>query len=138
WFATTMGESAICTTSQTLRGADVRTIDLRGRRLSPAEMLAAVPRATQARAEALEAAVRIVEEVRIDGESALRDQAQRFDKVTDHALRVPAEHLSEALAAVDPDVRTALEQAIDRVRGGSAAQVPAPQTTDIGPGARIS
>lgn len=116
----------------------MRTIDLRGRRLSPAEMLAAVPRATQARAEALEAAVRLVEEVRIDGESALRDQAQRFDKVTDHALRVPAEHLSEALASVDPDVRAALEQAIERVRRGSAAQVPAPQTTDIGPGARIS
>ena len=116
----------------------MRTIDLRGRQLSAAEMLAAVPRATQARAEALEAAVRIVEEVRTDGEIALRDQAQRFDKVTDHALRVPAEHLSEALATVDPQVRAALEQSIERVRRGSAAQVPAPQTTEIGPGARIS
>lgn len=101
-------------------------------------MLAAVPRAAQARAEALEAAARIVEEVRRDGESALRDQAQRFDKVADHAIRVPAEHLTEALTTVDPGVRAALEAAIDRVRRGSAAQVPAAQTTDIGPGARIS
>ncbi len=101
-------------------------------------MLAAVPRAVQARAEALEAAARIVDEVRTDGENALRDQARRFDYVSDHAIRVPAEHLAEAVATVDADVRAALELAIDRVRQGSAAQVPASQTTDIGPGARIS
>lgn len=100
-------------------------------------MLAAVPRATQARAEALETASRIVDDVRTDGEPALRDQAQRFDKVSDHAIRVPADHLTEAAATVDPDVRAALEQAIERVRRGSAAQVPAPQTTEIQPGARI-
>src|SRR5690606_218813 len=49
-----------------------------------------------------------------------------------------AEHLAQAAASVDPEVRAALESAIDRVRRGSAAQVPAPQTTEIGPGARIS
>lgn len=101
-------------------------------------MLAAVPRATQARAEALETAARIVEEVRTDGEGALREQAQRFDRVSSHAIRVPAEHLADAAASVAPEVRAALEEAIARVRQGSAAQVPAPQTTDIGAGARIS
>jgi len=116
----------------------VRTIDLRGKSFSPADLLAAVPRATQARAEALAAATQIVEDVRSGGEAALRDQAERFDRVTGHAIRVPAEHLAEALASVDPEVRAALETAIERVRRGSAAQVPAPQTTDIGPGARIT
>ena len=101
-------------------------------------MLAAVPRATQARAEALEAAARIVDAVRTEGEAALRDQAERFDRVTEHALRVPAEHIAEAAASVDPEVRAALEEAIARVRQGSAAQVPAPQTTEIGAGARIT
>ncbi|WP_350352055.1 histidinol dehydrogenase [Microbacterium sp. A8/3-1] len=115
----------------------MRTIDLRGRELSPAGMLAAVPRATQARAEALETATRIVDDVRDRGEAALREQAERFDRVTDHAVRVPAEHLTEALASVDPTVRAALEEAIVRVRQGSEAQVPAPQITEIGPGARI-
>lgn len=115
----------------------MRTIDLRGRELSPADMLAAVPRATQARAEALEAATRIVDDVRERGEAALREQAERFDRVTEHAIRVPAEHIAEALASVDPTVRAALEEAIVRVRQGSEAQVPAPQTTLIGPGAQI-
>ncbi|WP_136056519.1 histidinol dehydrogenase [Microbacterium sp. K24] len=115
----------------------MRTIDLRGRELSPADMLAAVPRATQARAEALDTATRIVDDVRDRGEDALREQAERFDRVTGHDVRVPAEHIAEALASVDPAVRAALEEAIVRVRQGSEAQVPAPQTTDIGPGARI-
>lgn len=115
----------------------MRTIDLRGKSLSPADLLAAVPRATQARAEALATAAQIVDDVRARGEAALRDQAERFDHVTGHAIRVPAEHLADAIATVDPDVRAALETAIDRVRRGSAAQVPEGRTTDIGPGARI-
>lgn len=100
-------------------------------------MLAAVPRATQARAEALAAAAQIVDDVRVAGESALREQAERFDRVSGHAIRVPDHHLAEALATVDPVVRTALETAIERVRRASLAQIPAPQTTEIEPGARI-
>ncbi|WP_298039039.1 histidinol dehydrogenase [uncultured Microbacterium sp.] len=116
----------------------MRTIDLRGKTLSAADMLAAVPRAAQARAEALETAARIVEDVRTGGESALRAQAEQFDRVTGHAIRVPAEHIADALAAVSLEVRTALEESIARVRQGSEAQVPAPRVTEIGPGARIT
>ena len=116
----------------------MRTIDLRGRELSPADMLAAVPRAAQARAEALETAARIVDDVRDRGERALREQAERFDRVSGHEIRVPAEHIAEALASVDPGVRAALEEAIRRVRLASAAQVPEPRRTEIGPGAVIT
>ncbi len=116
----------------------MRTIDLRGQVLSPADMLAAVPRATQARAAALEAATRIVDDVRFGGERALRDQAARFDGVAGHELRVPQTHIDEALVGLDPVVRVALEEAIRRVRRASAAQVPAPQVTEIGAGARIT
>ncbi|MGN7949594.1 histidinol dehydrogenase [Microbacterium sp. 22215] len=115
----------------------LRTIDLRGRELSPADMLAAVPRATQARAEALDTAARIVEDVRDRGEAALREQAERFDHVSGHDLRVPAAHISDALEVLHPDVRVALEEAIRRVRIASAAQVPEPSVTEIGPGATI-
>ncbi|MFB7890830.1 histidinol dehydrogenase [Microbacterium sp. NPDC056044] len=116
----------------------LRTIDLRGRALSPAELLATVPRAEAAREEALATAAQIVDDVATRGEAALREQAQRFDGVADHDIRVPAAHLDEALAALDPAVRAALEQAIERVRAASAAQVPAPTVTELGPGARVT
>ena len=116
----------------------MRTIDLRGRALSPADMLAAVPRAAQARAEALDTAARIVDDVRERGEAAVREQAERFDRVTGHDLRVPASHIDEALAGLEPEVRAALEEAIRRVRTASEAQIPAPQVTRIGPGATIT
>ncbi|MGM1016596.1 MAG: histidinol dehydrogenase [Actinomycetota bacterium] len=116
----------------------MRTIDLRGRDLSPADMLAVVPRATQARAEALDTAARIVEDVRDRGTSALREQAERFDRVSDYAIRVPAEHIAEAVDGLAPEIRSALEEAIRRVRIASAAQVPAISVTQLGPGARIT
>ena len=116
----------------------MRTIDLRGRELSPAAMLAAVPRETQARAEALDTATRIVDDVRERGEQALREQAEQFDRVTGHAIRVPSEHIDEALESLTPEVRAALEEAIRRVRIASAAQVPAQQVTQLGEGARIT
>lgn len=115
----------------------LRTIDLRGRDLSTAELLAAVPRAQAARAQALSAAADIVADVRERGEDALREQAERFDRVTGHDISVPAAHLDEALERLDPTVRAALEEAIRRVRAASAAQVPAPVVTELGPGAVV-
>lgn len=115
----------------------LRTIDLRGRALTPDELLAAVPRASAARDEALVTAARIVSDVAVGGEAALRDQAARFDGVEGHDLRVPHAHLDEALAELDPAVRAALEEAIRRVRAASAAQVPPAVVTELGSGARV-
>ncbi len=116
----------------------LRTIDLRGRNLTTAELLAAVPRAVAARDEALATAAAIVADVAARGEVALREQAERFDGVSGHALRVPATHLEEAAAGLDPAVRGALEEAIRRVRIASAAQVPPAQETELAPGARVT
>jgi len=115
----------------------LRTIDLRGRAVTPTDLLAAVPRATAARDEALATAAAVVADVAERGEVSLREQAARFDGVEGHDIRVPAAHLDEALASLDPSIRSALENAIGRVRLASAAQVPAPVVTEIGPGARV-
>jgi histidinol dehydrogenase len=115
----------------------LRTIDLRGRTLTPAELLAMVPRATTERAHALTTAAQIVDDVAARGAAALREQAERFDGVSGHDIRVPASHLEDALSSLDPAVRTALEQAIVRVRKASVAQVPASAVTELAPGARV-
>ncbi|MFF2273864.1 histidinol dehydrogenase [Agromyces sp. NPDC058136] len=115
----------------------LRTIDLRGSRPTPAELLALVPRAETDVTAALAPAGRIIDEVREHGGRALLDQAERFDGVRPAAVRVPAEELRDALAALEPEVRSAIESTIERVRAASAAQVPAPVTTELAPGAVI-
>lgn len=115
----------------------MRTIDLRGQQLTPAELLALTPRAAEARATALTVAADIVTDVRTRGEAALREQAERFDGAVGHHIRVPQEHIDEAVATLDPQVRAALEEAIRRVRLASAAQVPAGAVTELADGARV-
>ncbi|MFT4135299.1 histidinol dehydrogenase [Microbacterium sp.] len=115
----------------------MRTIDLRGRVLTPVELLNAVPRAESARADALSVAADVVSDVRSRGEASLREQAQRFDGVEGHAIRVPREHIDEAVAALDSAVRGALVEAIRRVRAASAAQAPQASVTEVSPGGLV-
>lgn len=116
----------------------MRIIDLRGRALSAAELRSVAPRAQAARSEALAVAAQLVVDVRERGEQALREQAERFDAVVGHHLRVPADQGAQALAELDPAVRSALEEAIRRVRLATAAQIPPVVVTEIAPGARIT
>ncbi len=115
----------------------LRTLDLRGSRPTTSELLALVPRAETDVTAALAPAGRLIDDVREQGEAALLDQAERFDGVRPAAIRVPAEQLATALEALDPEVRRAVESTIARVREASAAQVPPPITTVLGPGAVI-
>ena len=115
----------------------LRTIDLRRTRPTANELLALVPRAATDVTAALDAARALIGDVRERGEAALRDQAERFDGVRPAAVRVPAAELDEALDALAPAVRSALEAAIARVRTASAAQVPAPERTELDDGAVV-
>lgn len=115
----------------------MRISDFRGSRMSTAELLASIPRAVEARRAALETAAQIVEDTRLRGAAALREQAERFDGVTGGELQVPSDHRVEALAALDDELRAAIEESIARVRRASAAQVPSRSETEIGAGAKI-
>ncbi|GAA1835678.1 histidinol dehydrogenase [Agromyces salentinus] len=115
----------------------LRTLDLRGTRPTASELLALVPRAETDVTAALAPAGRIIDEVREHGEQALLDQAERFDGVRPATVRVPAEQLRDALVALDPEVRAAVESTIARVREASMAQVPVPVVTVLAPGAVV-
>jgi histidinol dehydrogenase len=116
----------------------IQTIGLRGTLPTPAELLAAVPRALTDVTAASDVAAELIDDVRARGEDALLDQAERLDRVRPSQVRVPAAHVEEALAALDPAVRTAIEETIRRVRLASAAQVPPLATTTIADGATIT
>jgi histidinol dehydrogenase len=115
-----------------------RTIDLRGRALSPRELREAMPRPAGS-ASSSEAAVQaIIDDVRTRGFDALRDLARRFDGVEQDHPRVPAEVIAAAVAGLAGDVRAALEEAIRRARIFARAQVPADVQVDIADGARLT
>ena len=92
----------------------LRTIDLRGRELSPAELKAAMPRAGTSTDTAAAAVTAIIDDVRTRGFAALADLASKFDGVEQVHPLVPREALRAALDGLDPEVRAGLEESIRR------------------------
>lgn len=115
----------------------LRTIDLRSRPLSAIELREALPRPEVDVTVAAVAAGELVEDVRVRGADALREQAERLDGCVADPIRATPEELAQALESLDPEVREALEEMIARVRVGSAAQVPPRVETEVAPGATI-
>jgi histidinol dehydrogenase len=91
-------------------------LDLRGRTLTLRELRRAMPRAAFDVETAVHAVAPICDDVRDRGAAALLELAERFDGVRPERLRVPAEVIEGALATLDPEVRSALEEAIRRAR----------------------
>ncbi|HIY65675.1 MAG TPA: histidinol dehydrogenase [Candidatus Agrococcus pullicola] len=95
------------------------------------------PRADIDVAEAMGPAIELIEDVRVRGERALLEQAERFDRVRPSTIRVPQTVIDAAAEALESRVRRAIEQTIDRVRRASEAQVPPPAMTHFGRGASV-
>jgi histidinol dehydrogenase len=115
----------------------IQTLDLRGSRPTRAELAALVPRARVDIEVATETAAGLIADVRERGEAALLDQAERLDRVRPRRLRVDPADIAAASEALDPAVRSALDEAIRRVRLASEAQVPPPAVTQLGAGAQV-
>ena len=115
----------------------ITRIDLRGRTLSRRELLEELPRAEVDVEHAAEVVAPILAAVRARGAAELRDLAERFDGVRPVHLRVPAGTIAAAVDVLDPDVRSALEETIRRVREVHGAQRPADFTVELAPGAQV-
>ncbi|CRZ14498.1 histidinol dehydrogenase [Mycolicibacterium neworleansense] len=113
-------------------------IDLRDRVLSAAQLRSALPRGG-VDVDAVVPKVRpIVEAVAERGAEAALDYGHTFDGIRPAAVRVPAARLASALADLDPDVRAALQVAIDRARPVHADQRRTDTTTTLAPGATVT
>ncbi len=115
----------------------IHTIDLRNQQPSRVELARLIPRAAVDVAAATEIARMLIDDVRTRGEIALLEQAERLDQVRPDRVRIHADEVSKAVTALLPEVRDALEEAIDRVRAATEAQVPAGTVTEVSPGAEI-
>jgi len=113
-------------------------IDLRGRTLTAAQLRTALPRGG-VDVDAVVPAVRpIVDDVIERGAVAALEYGEKFDRVRPAAVCVPAADLDAALAALDPQVRAALEVAIDRTRAVHADQRRTDTTTLFDSGAAVT
>ena len=94
----------------------IRTLDLRGKRLSKREYFELLPRAAMDIPSALREIEPILELVKNGSEGDLLDLAERFDQVRPNRLRVPKEVIAAALSTLDGELREVIEESIRRVR----------------------
>ncbi|GAA1603966.1 histidinol dehydrogenase [Saccharothrix algeriensis] len=110
-------------------------IDLRGRDIDPRNLL---PRAQIDVSQAVEQIRPLVDGVREHGVEAVKAATHRLDGVDLAALRVPAEAIKEAEQALEPEVRAALLEAIERTRKVHADQRRTDHTTQVVPGGTVT
>ena len=115
----------------------LRRLDLRDQRLSKAEYQALLPRASLDIAKALLTIESILDRVRNGRESDLLDLAEEFDGIRPPSIRVPQAALDQALAQLDPAVRSALELSAARIRTVHRSQVRSESTVRVVDGGAI-
>ena len=116
----------------------IRTLDLRGRHLSKAEINREIPRARLDVETAMVAIAPILERVKNGTEETLRQLAQEFDGVKPVDIRVPQSALDQALAQLDPEIRAALELSISRIRKVHVDQVRTDKTVQVVDGGSVT
>ena len=113
-------------------------IDLRGEELSTARLRAVLPRGG-VDVDAVMPKVRPIVDAVVDrGAEAALEYGETFDGVRPETVRVPQDVLDSALAELDPDIRRALDVAIERTRAVHADQRRTDGTTTLAPGATVT
>jgi histidinol dehydrogenase len=113
-------------------------IDLRGRTLTAAQLRTALPRGGVDVDSVVPTVRPIVDDVAARGAAAALEYGEKFDGVRPDAVRVPVAELDAALSRLDPNIRAALEVAIDRTRAVHADQRRTDTTTVLGTGASVT
>ena len=116
----------------------IRTLDLRGRTLTKAEINREIPRARLDVETAMVAIAPILERVKNGSEETLRELAEEYDGVKPANIRVPQVALDQALAELDPAIRTALELSISRIRKVHEDQVRSIKSVQVVEGGTVT
>ena len=94
----------------------IRTLDLRGQRLSKSGYQSKLPRARIDVKTALAQVEAIIDEVRSGDVETLLKLSERFDGIRPAEIRVPKAKIEDALYKLDPKLRAVIEESIRRVR----------------------
>jgi histidinol dehydrogenase len=116
----------------------ISRIDLTGAARTSVDPRDVLPRAALSVEAAVEQVRPLCDEVRSRGAAAVRELTLRFDGVDLPSARVPSQAIADAVAALAPDLRAALEEAIDRTRRVHEAQRRADVTVEVVPGGSVT
>ena len=110
---------------------------LRWSELNQSARVAALRRPTERVHDDVQSAVlRIIEQVRADGDTALRALTRRYDGVEIGSFRVTDAEFTEACAEVAPDILVAMTEARERLIAWHRAGMAAPFEIETAPGVR--
>ncbi len=116
----------------------MRRLDLSGP-ITASRVRIELPRASVSNTTEIETTVRtLCEDVRTQGLAALRNHAERFDRVIPASFRVPLSEIDSAVRELSPELQRAIEEAINRVRKVSEAVKPLSTDVQLATGARVT
>jgi histidinol dehydrogenase len=104
---------------------------------STADLRDVLPRASGTAHAADQAVAPILADVRARGVQAVLEAGERFDGVRPPSIRVPESVLAAAERALDPALRAALTESMERARRGHAAQLPTETATEFPGGGTV-
>ena len=119
-------------------GNQIRRLDLRGQQLSAANIRDLLPRASLDISQAVEQIRPLVDQIKTKGVPPVVAAAVKYDGFDPEPLLVSAEEIEAAVAALDQDLRLAIEESIARVRSVSEATLPNSVSVSLGDGAEVS
>lgn len=114
----------------------IRTLDLR-QGFELAQVNNIVPRATVDVSKALDSVAPIITDVAERGADAITELTLKFDGIDPNPIRVSQAEIDSAVETLDPELRKAIETAIDRVRKVSRANLPQNTSVTLADGAVV-
>jgi histidinol dehydrogenase len=116
---------------------NLRIVDFRSKAFDSISANLAVPRASLDISKATQQIIPLLEDVRLNGESAVVKVTQERDGVDPRPLKVTADEMAQALQNLDLTLRKAIEESIERVFKVSRVNMPQDSAVKLADGATV-
>lgn len=116
---------------------NLRVVDLRSKEFDSKAANLAVPRAAVDITKAIDQIIPLLEDVRVNGEPAVVKVTQERDGVDPRPIKVSEAELANALTDLDPSLRKAIEESIERVFKVSRVNMPQQTSMKLADGALV-
>jgi len=116
---------------------NLRIVDFRSKAFDSISANLAVPRASLDISKATQQIIPLLEDVRLNGESAVVKVTLERDGVDPRPLKVSPQEMTQALQNLDPTLRKAIEESIERVFKVSRINMPQDSSVKLADGANV-